>query len=108
MLLKNPSKFCQNNGFFNELFKGANLGSFFFFDHRASWSGCFGFLLSDSNTNVNSMINKRVSLFYDILWELPTIWSVHVCEVCPGTSELVGQHPPPISISASENGDCQR
>ena len=30
-----------------------------------------------------------------------------VCVVCPGTGELVGQHPPPISISASENGDCQ-
>ena len=29
------------------------------------------------------------------------------CVVCPGTSELVGQHPPPISILASENGDCQ-
>ena len=28
--------------------------------------------------------------------------------MCPGTSELVGQHPPPISRLASENGDCQR
>ena len=68
--------------------------------------------LSDSNTNVNSMINRRVSLFY----RYPLKASQHmvcpctsygVCVVCPGTSELVGQHPPPISISASEKGDCQ-
>ena len=69
-------------------------------------------MLSDSNTNVNSMINRRVSLFY----RYPLKAFLHmvcpctlngVCVVCPGTSELVGQHPPPISISASENGDCQ-
>ena len=69
-------------------------------------------MLSDSNTNVNSMINRRVGLFY----RYPLGASHHmVCPctsdgvwvVCPGTSELVGQHPPPISISASENGDCQ-
>ena len=69
-------------------------------------------MLSDSNTNVNSMINRRVSLFY----RYPLEASHHmvcpctldgVCVVCPDTSELVGQHPPPISISASENGDCQ-
>ena len=69
-------------------------------------------MLSDSNTNVNSMINRRVSLFY----RYPLKAFHHtvcpctldgVCVVCPGTSELVGQHPPPISISASENGDCQ-
>ena len=29
------------------------------------------------------------------------------CVVCPGTGELVGQHPPPISMAGSENGDCQ-
>ena len=54
-------------------------------------------LLSDSNTNVNSMINRRVSLFY----RYPLEASHHmvcpctldgVCVVCPGTSELVGQH----------------
>ena len=54
-------------------------------------------MLSDSNTNVNSMINRRVSLFY----RFPLrafhhmvclfIW-YDVCVVCPGTSELVGQH----------------
>ena len=69
-------------------------------------------MLSDSNTNVNSMIIRRVSLFY----QYPLEASHHmvcpctldgVCVVCPDTSELVGQHPPPISISASENGDCQ-
>ena len=54
-------------------------------------------LLSDSNTNVNSMINRRVSLFY----RYPLKAFHHmvrpctldgVCVVCPGTSELVGQH----------------
>ena len=54
-------------------------------------------MLSDSNTNVNSMINRRVSLFY----RYPLEASHHmvcpctldsVCVVCPGTSELVGQH----------------
>ena len=53
-------------------------------------------LLSDSNTNVNSMINRRVSLFY----RYPLKAFHHmvcpctldgVCVVCPGTSELVGQ-----------------
>ena len=54
-------------------------------------------LLSDSNTNVNSMINRRVSLFYRY-----PLKAFHrtvcpctldgVCVVCPGTSELVGQH----------------
>ena len=53
-------------------------------------------MLSDSNTNVNSMINRRVSLFYRYPLE-----AFHhmvcpctldgVCVVCPGTSELVGQ-----------------
>ena len=69
-------------------------------------------LLSDSHTNVNSMINRRVSLFYRYPLEASqhmvcpcTLYGVFV--VCPGTSELVGQHPPSISISASENGDCQ-
>ena len=69
-------------------------------------------LLSDSSTNVNSMINRRVSLFYRYPLKafhhmvcLCTLYSA--CVVCPGTSELVGQHPPPISISVSENGDCQ-
>ena len=63
----------------------------------------YKFLLSDSNTNVNSMINRRVSLFYQYPLEashhmvcLCTLWSA--CVVCPGTGELVGQHPPPISI----------
>ena len=54
-------------------------------------------LLSDSNTNVNSMINRRVSLFYryplkafhHMVWPC-TLYGV--CVVCPGTSELVGQH----------------
>ena len=54
-------------------------------------------VLSDSNTNVNSMINRRVSLFY----RYPLKAFHHrvcpctldgVCVVCPGTSELVGQH----------------
>ena len=53
-------------------------------------------MLSDSNTKVNSMINRRVSLFY----QYPLKVSHHmvcpctldgVCVVCPGTSELVGQ-----------------
>ena len=53
-------------------------------------------MLSDSNTNVNSMINRRVSLFY----RYPLKAFRHmvcpctldgVCVVCPGTSELVGQ-----------------
>ena len=53
-------------------------------------------MLSDSNTNVNSMINRRVSLFY----RYPLKAFHHmvcpctldgVCVVCPGTSELVGQ-----------------
>ena len=52
-------------------------------------------MLSDSNTNVNSMINRRVSLFY----RYPLKAFHHmvcpctlggVCVVCPG-SELVGQ-----------------
>ena len=54
-------------------------------------------MLYDSNTNVNSMINRRVSLFYRCLLEvshhmvcLCTLYGV--CVVCPGTSELVGQH----------------
>ena len=54
-------------------------------------------LLSDSNTNVNSMINRRVSLFYRYPLEvshhmvcLCTLYSA--CIVCLGTSELVGQH----------------
>ena len=56
-------------------------------------------VLSDSNTNVNSMIKRRVSLFY----RYPLEASHHmvcpctldgVCVVCPGTSELVGQHEP--------------
>ena len=76
-------------------------------------AACFFFLatvLSDSNTNVNSMINRRVSLFYRYPLEVShhmvcpcTLYGV--CVVCPGTSALVGQHPPPISISASENWD---
>ena len=71
-----------------------------------------GPVLYDSNTNVNSMINRRVSLFYRYPLEVShhmgcpcTLYGV--CVVCPGTSELVGQHPPPISISGAENGDCQ-
>ena len=53
-------------------------------------------LLSDSNTNVNSTFNKRVSLFY----RYPLEASHHMvcpctlhgaCVVCPGTGELVGQ-----------------
>ena len=58
-------------------------------------------LLSDSNTNVNSMINRRVSLFYRY-----PLKAFHymvcpctldgVCVVCPGTSELVGQQSPGI------------
>ena len=62
-------------------------------------------LLSDSNSNVNSMINTRVSLFYRYLLEAShhivcpcTLWSA--CVVCPGTGELVGQqyvaHPPKV------------
>ena len=69
-------------------------------------------VLSGSNPNVNSMINKRVSLFYLCPLEAShhvvcpcTLYSA--CVVCPGTRELVGQHPPPISMSGSENGDCQ-
>ena len=53
-------------------------------------------LLSDSNTNVNSMINRRVSFFYRYPLKAfhhmvcpYTLYSV--CVVCPGTSELVGQ-----------------
>ena len=54
-------------------------------------------LLSESNTNVNSMINRRVSLFYR--YPLKAFHHM-VCPctldgvgvVCPGTSELVGQH----------------
>ena len=58
--------------------------------------GTAGHVLSDSNTNVNSMINRRVSLFY----RYPSKAFHHmvcpctldgVCVVCPGTSELVGQ-----------------
>ena len=69
-------------------------------------------LLSDSNTNVNSMINRSVSLFYRYPLEashhMVCLYTLYrVCVVCPGTSELVGQHPPSISISASENGNCQ-
>ena len=53
-------------------------------------------LLSDSNTNVNSMFNRRVSLFYRYPLKAfrhmvcPCTWYC-VCVVCPGTSELVGQ-----------------
>ena len=54
-------------------------------------------VLSDSNINVNSMINRRVSLFYR--YPLKAFHHmacpctlVGVCVVCPGTSELVGQH----------------
>ena len=54
-------------------------------------------LLSNSNTNVNSMINRRVSLFYRYPLEAShhmvcPCTSYGVCVVCPGTSELVGQH----------------
>ena len=70
------------------------------------------FMLPDSNTNVNSMISRRVSLFYQYRLEIShhvvcpyTLYSA--CVLCPGTCELVGQHPPPISMSASENGGCQ-
>ena len=54
-------------------------------------------LLADSNTNVNSMIERTVSLLY----QYPLEVSHHtvclyilqsVCVVCQGTSELVGQH----------------
>ena len=55
------------------------------------------YMLSDSNTNVNSMINRRVSLFYQYPLEAShhmvcpcTLYGV--CVVCPGTSELVSQH----------------
>ena len=53
-------------------------------------------MLSDSNTNVNSMINRRVSLFYryplKAFHHMVCPRSLYgVCEVCPGTSELVGQ-----------------
>ena len=61
-------------------------------------------LLSDSNTNVNSMINRRVSLFYQYplkafhhMVRPCTLYGV--CVVCPGTSELVGQQP--------QMGGCQ-
>ena len=56
----------------------------------------FGDLLSDSNTNVSSTFNRRVSLFY----RYPLEASSHmVCSctlnsagvVCPGTSALVCQ-----------------
>ena len=53
-------------------------------------------MLSDSNTNINSMINRRVSLFYRYPLKAfhhmvcpCTLYGV--CVVCPGTSELVGQ-----------------
>ena len=58
--------------------------------------GEFELMLSDSNTNVNSMIDRRVSLFY----RYPLEASHHMvcpctlygaCVVCPGTSELVSQ-----------------
>ena len=53
-------------------------------------------LLSDSNTNVNSMINRRVSLFYryplKVFHHMVCPCTLYgVCVVCPGTSELVGQ-----------------
>ena len=55
------------------------------------------YLLYDSNTNVNSMINRRVSLFYRYPLKAfhhmvcpCTLYGV--CVVCPGTIELVGQH----------------
>ena len=53
-------------------------------------------LLSDSNTNVNSTFNRRVSLFYRYPLEAShhmvcpcTLYGV--CVVSPVTSELVGQ-----------------
>ena len=55
-------------------------------------------MLSDSNTNVNSMFNRRVSLFYLYPLEAShhmvcpctcTLYSA--CVVCPDTGELVGQ-----------------
>ena len=54
-------------------------------------------MLSDSNTNVNSMINRRVSLFYryplKAFHHMVCPYTLDgVCVVCPGTSELVGQH----------------
>ena len=55
-------------------------------------------LLSDSKTSVNSMINRRVSLFYQVLFESipPYGLSVYLIEclflVCPQKSELAGQH----------------
>ena len=53
-------------------------------------------MLSDSNTNVNSMINRRVSLFYryplKVFHHMVCPCTLDgVCVVCPGTSELVGQ-----------------
>ena len=82
------------------------------FNVKDGWGPLCAFLLSDSNTNVNSMINRRVSLFYryplKVFHHMVCPCTLYgVCVMCPGTSELVGQHPPPISISASENGDCQ-
>ena len=60
---------------------------------------------SDSNTSVNITNNKRVSLFYQVLFDsIPTYGLSRyflkcMCSVvCPGTSVLVGQHPSPISI----------
>ena len=53
-------------------------------------------VLSDSNTNVNSTFNRRVSLFYLYPLEAShhmacpcTLYSS--CVVFPGTGELVGQ-----------------
>ena len=53
-------------------------------------------MLSDSSTNVNSTINRRVSLFYQYLLEafhhtVCPCTSSSACVVCPGTGELVGQ-----------------
>ena len=56
-------------------------------------------MLFDSNTNMNSMTNRRGSLFYR--YPLKAFYHMvcpctldGVCVVCPGTSELVCQHPP--------------
>ena len=63
--------------------------------------------MSDYNPNVNSVINRRVSLFY----RYPLEVSHHMvcpctldgaCVVCPDTGELVGQQ----CQSASE-ADCE-
>ena len=70
------------------------------------------YLLYDSNSNVNSMINRRVSLFYRYPLKAfhhmvcpCTLYGV--CVECPGTSELVGQHPAPGLPQMVQQEDCK-